>query len=162
MVSALSRPYPFKLFKGFLSHILLGPFFNTLSHILIMFSNICNMLTMFSNMFSNICKHANTAIAITLVLETVTFKWHEPVSPQVLLAKWTCDKIDLFSASKLNCTDCHFFSLATCFPFLRSQKLTCSTWKSVQCFPSCRVIKPKLSVLFERNESKKSLKKLFL
>ena len=103
MVSALSRPYPFKLFKGFLSHILLGPFFNTLSHILIMFSNICNMLTMFSNMFSNICKHANTAIAITLVLETFAFKWHEPVSPQVLLAKWPCDKIDLFSVSKLNC-----------------------------------------------------------
>ena len=150
MVSALSRPYPFKIFKGFLSHILLGPFFNTLSHILTMFSNICNMLTMFSNMFSNICKHANTAIAITLVLETFAFKWHESVSPQVLLAKWPCDKIDLFSVSKLNCA------------FLRSQKLTCSTWKSVQCFPSCRLIKPKLSFLFERNESKKSQKKLFL
>ena len=28
----LSRPYPFKLFKGCLPQILLGPFMNTLSH----------------------------------------------------------------------------------------------------------------------------------
>ena len=30
--SALSRPYPFKFFKGCLPQILFGPFFNTLSH----------------------------------------------------------------------------------------------------------------------------------
>ena len=29
----LSRPYPFKFFKGCLPQILLGPFLNTLSHI---------------------------------------------------------------------------------------------------------------------------------
>ena len=31
-VVCLSRPYPFKLFKGYLTQILLGPFLNTLSH----------------------------------------------------------------------------------------------------------------------------------
>ena len=31
--SAKNRPYPYKFFKGRLSEILLGPFFNTLSHI---------------------------------------------------------------------------------------------------------------------------------
>ena len=31
--SALSRPYPFKFFKGCLLQILLGPFLNTLSHL---------------------------------------------------------------------------------------------------------------------------------
>ena len=31
--STLSRPYPFKYFKGCLPHILLGPFLNTLSHL---------------------------------------------------------------------------------------------------------------------------------
>ena len=29
----LSRPYPFKFFKGCLQQILLGPFLNTVSHI---------------------------------------------------------------------------------------------------------------------------------
>ena len=90
--SALSRPYPFKFFKRFLSQILLGPFLNILSHILTMFSN------------SRYLQHANTPIAITLVLETFALKWHELLSPQFLFMKWPCNKIDLFSVSKLNCT----------------------------------------------------------
>ena len=32
---ALGRPYPFKFFKGCLPQILLGPFLNTLSHLLL-------------------------------------------------------------------------------------------------------------------------------
>ena len=31
--SALSRPYPFRFFKGYFPEILLGTFLNTLSHI---------------------------------------------------------------------------------------------------------------------------------
>ena len=52
----------------------------------------------------DICKHTNTPIAITLVLETFALKWHELLSPQVLFMKWPCNKIDLFSVLKLNCT----------------------------------------------------------
>ena len=37
----LSRPYPFKFFKGCLPQILLGPFLNTLSHL---YGRICMSL----------------------------------------------------------------------------------------------------------------------
>ena len=52
--SALGRPYPLKLFKGCLSQILLGPFFNTLSHITYHFWDCCIM-----DNLSDICFHKN-------------------------------------------------------------------------------------------------------
>ena len=40
----VSRPYHFKFFKGCLPQILLGPFLNTLTHIVIFFRRHCKML----------------------------------------------------------------------------------------------------------------------
>ena len=49
----LSRPYDFKLFKGCLPQILLGPFLNTLSHILVLVSR--ESKTMRPSCFQIIC-----------------------------------------------------------------------------------------------------------
>ena len=54
----LSRPYHLNFFRGCLPQILLGPFLNTLSHIEVSHTNICNEIWKWNG---NICNN-NTVL----------------------------------------------------------------------------------------------------
>ena len=69
-MACLSRPYHFKFFKGCLPQILLGPLFNTLSHILILKLSVTFSMIL---LFRRRCLRKHDNLLKTIIIEVQKF-----------------------------------------------------------------------------------------